>query len=268
MGGVEVSRAGAAFEAGGKSYPAGTFVIPMTQVFARYAKDMLEKQTYPEVRATPDSPPEPPYDVTAWSLGMLLGVETVFLKDPVPGAAALAAVGDDLKAPAGRVAGNGPRFVFPYDGPDTAIAINRLLEEGAEVAFERGADGTARVAATGVARARMEALAAELDLDVAAGPAARGAAAGARDPRAAHRHVPAVGGRQHGRRLDALGARAVRVLPDVAPQRRRQGGQARRPVRRDRPRRPVAARHRQRSDRRVGQAGVPRRDRRGRASRR
>src|SRR5206468_12021986 len=46
MGGVEVYRAGAAFEADGKTYAAGTFIIPMTQVFARYAKDMLETQTY------------------------------------------------------------------------------------------------------------------------------------------------------------------------------------------------------------------------------
>ena len=54
MGGVEVYRADAAFEADGQTYAAGTFVIPMTQVFARYAKDMLEKQTYPEVRRAPD----------------------------------------------------------------------------------------------------------------------------------------------------------------------------------------------------------------------
>ena len=77
MAGVEVYRADAAFEADGRSYAAGTFVIPMAQVFARYAKDILEKQTYPEVRRSPTSPPEPPYDVSAWSLGMLLGVEHV-----------------------------------------------------------------------------------------------------------------------------------------------------------------------------------------------
>ena len=54
IGGVEVYRADAEFEADGKKYAAGTFVIPMTQVFARYAKDMLEKQTYPEVRRAPE----------------------------------------------------------------------------------------------------------------------------------------------------------------------------------------------------------------------
>jgi hypothetical protein len=83
-GGVEIYRANAAFEAEGKKYAAGTYVIPMSQVFARYAKDMLETQTYPEVRRGPNAPPEPPYDVTAWSLGMLLGVDTVFVKDPLP----------------------------------------------------------------------------------------------------------------------------------------------------------------------------------------
>jgi len=173
MGGVDVSRAGAAFEADGTTYPAGTFVIPMTQVFARYAKDLLEKQTYPEVRRTPDSPPEPPYDVTAWSLGMLLGVDTVFVRQPVPVEAQVTPVGDDRRAPAGRVTGSGSRFVFDYRGPDTAIAVNRLLEDGAEVTFGPG-DAYARVAVTGVPRARMEAIAGEVGLDVQAGAAARG----------------------------------------------------------------------------------------------
>src|SRR5204862_3289766 len=40
MGGVEIYRAETPFDADGKKYGAGTFVIPMTQVFARYAKDM------------------------------------------------------------------------------------------------------------------------------------------------------------------------------------------------------------------------------------
>ena len=87
MAGVEVSRARTAFEVDGRQFAAGTFVVPMTQVFARYAKDMLEKQTYPEVRRAPNAPPEAPYDVTAWSLGMLLGVDHVFLKSAPPAGA-------------------------------------------------------------------------------------------------------------------------------------------------------------------------------------
>ena len=64
IGGVEVYRAKADFEQDGKTYAAGTFVIPFNQVFARYAKDLLEKQIYPEVRRAPGAPAEAPYDVS------------------------------------------------------------------------------------------------------------------------------------------------------------------------------------------------------------
>ena len=162
MGGVEIYRADGAFEADGKSYAAGTFVIPMTQVFSRYAKDMLEKQTYPEVRRSPTSAPEPPYDVTAWSLGMLLGVDTVFVKNALP-AMKMTKV-DGLPKMTGTVTGTGARFGFDYKGPDSAIAINRLLKEGAHVGF----DGPSHVAVTGVARGRIEAIAKEFGLGVKA----------------------------------------------------------------------------------------------------
>jgi hypothetical protein len=162
MGGVEVWRAGAAFDADGQHYAAGTLVVPMTQVFARYAKDLLEKQTYPEVRRTPTSPPEPPYDVTSWSLGMLMGVDVVFAKTPVPAGADLAKLADAPRL-AGAVEGNGTRFVFDYKGSDTALAINRLLKGGARVAFERsGASQT--VVVTGAPRKTLESLAADLGI--------------------------------------------------------------------------------------------------------
>ena len=132
MAGVEVSRAEAEFEADGKKYSAGTFVIPMNQVFARYAKDLLEKQTYPEVRRSPNSPPEPPYDVTAWSLGMQMGVDTVFAKKPLSAGTKLVKLTDAPK-PAGAVDGTSNAFGFEYRGADSAIAINRLLKAGARI---------------------------------------------------------------------------------------------------------------------------------------
>ncbi len=164
-GGVDIYRADAGFDADGKHYAAGTFVIPMTQVFARYAKDMLEKQTYPEVRRGPNSPPEPPYDVTAWSLGMLLGVDTVFVKNQLPEIKMTKV--DGLPKMAGAVTGSGARFAFDYKGPDSATAINRLLKDGAHVAF----DGPSHVAVSGVSRTRIEQVAKDLGLNVTASPA-------------------------------------------------------------------------------------------------
>jgi hypothetical protein len=161
-GGVEVYKADAAFDADGKKYGAGTFVIPMTQVFARYAKDMLEKQTYPEVRRSPTSAPEPPYDVTAWSLGMLLGVDTVFVKSPLPSLKMTRVEG--LPKMAGELTGTGTRFAFDYKGPDTAIAMNRLLKDGAHLSF----DGPSHVAVTGISRTKMEAVARDFGLSAKA----------------------------------------------------------------------------------------------------
>ena len=104
--------------------------------------------------------PEPPYDVTAWSLGMLLGVDTVFVKNTLP-AVKMTRV-DGLPAIAGDVMGTGTRFVFDYKGADSAIAINRLLKEGARVAF----DGPSHVAVTSIARAKIEAIAKDFGLNV------------------------------------------------------------------------------------------------------
>ncbi|HYM22432.1 MAG TPA: M14 metallopeptidase family protein [Vicinamibacterales bacterium] len=169
LGGVEIYRADAPFEADGKKYAAGTFVIPMTQVFARYAKDMIETQTYPEVRRAPNAPPEPPYDVTAWSLGMLLGVQTAFVKDPLPASLKMTTV-EGLPPMAGAVSGpggNAARFAFDYNGPDTALAINRLLKSGAHVEF----DGPSHVAVTGTSRATIEQQSKLVDLTVKASDA-------------------------------------------------------------------------------------------------
>ena len=168
IGGVEVSRADASFEADGKSYPGGTFVIPMNQVFARYAKDLLEKQTYPEVRRTPTAPPEPPYDVTAWSLGMQMGVESVFVKQPLNGVK-LSRLAQAPRADGG-VSGTGSVFRFENKGADAALAFNQLFKDGASIALERDGQRTTAVV-TGVARARMETLAKGLGFAVEAGSA-------------------------------------------------------------------------------------------------
>lgn len=164
MGGVEVYRADAPFLSGEDSFAAGSYVIPMTQVFARYAKDLLEKQTYPEVRRSSDAPPEPPYDVTAWSLGMLFGVNVEFVTTPLP-TVKLTRLAGIVPRSSGRVAGDGPRYLFEYRGPDTAVAINRLIKGGAQLGFT----GASQVVVDNATRDAVEAVARDFDLTVLSG---------------------------------------------------------------------------------------------------
>jgi len=81
MGDVEVYRADESFTAGGRSFPAGSYVIPMSQPYASFAETMLEIQHYPDLRQYPGGPPIRPYDVTAHTLGLLMDVDYVAVDD-------------------------------------------------------------------------------------------------------------------------------------------------------------------------------------------
>jgi hypothetical protein len=144
IAGIEVHRATKEFKQDGETYAAGTYVIPFDQVFGRYAKDLLEKQTYPEVRRAPNAPAEAPYDVSAWSLGMQFGVKTVFAKTALAKDIALEKVSATPK-PTIRAEGHGDFERLFYYGAEDARIINRLLKAGAQVKF-MGESPVAKVA--------------------------------------------------------------------------------------------------------------------------
>ncbi len=170
MAGVEAYRANSDFEVDGTKYAKDALVIPMNQVFARYAKDLLERQTYPEVRRGPNAPPEPPYDVTAWSLGMLLGVEVEFVKKPLPTSLAMSRL-ESAPTRKGAVSGAGKEFQFEYRGADSAIAVNRLLKGGAKLEWQtmqENGNSVTRITATNVARQQIELIAQATGISVRA----------------------------------------------------------------------------------------------------
>ena len=74
IGDVEVHQALSDFTVEGKHVRSGDYVIPLNQPYASFANTMLERQVYPDLRQYPGGPPQPPYDVVAHTLPLLMNV--------------------------------------------------------------------------------------------------------------------------------------------------------------------------------------------------
>ena len=122
------------FVADGQRYSTGTYVLYLAQPFGRWIKDILEPQEYPDIRWPPSNPSiDTPYDVTAWTLGMLLGVKTIRIDEPFT--ANLTLLANAVPDLTGTVIGgvqNGTYFLSSNTNR-SFIAINRLLASGAKV---------------------------------------------------------------------------------------------------------------------------------------
>jgi hypothetical protein len=85
----------------------------MAQPYSGYAKALLERQDYPNLRLYPGGPPQKPYDVTAHTLPMLMGVEVRALNRPALMSGVVTAV---VEQP-GRL---------PASDTDSWLAVNRI----------------------------------------------------------------------------------------------------------------------------------------------
>jgi Zinc carboxypeptidase len=174
-GGVEIQRSRRPFEAIGQTFASGSHVILMAQPVSAFAKMLLERQQYPDLRQYPGGPPQRPYDATAHTLPLLMGVDVRTADAPFA-----ADLERSLTTPvrAGTVEGRGPLLALGHANGDM-VALGRLLRSGVPVRWALEAFGdrgrrfeAGTLLAPGSARAVLQKLATELGVTVRAVEAA------------------------------------------------------------------------------------------------
>lgn len=185
MMGIQVTEAKSRFTVGGTTYPAGTWVIPMQQPFAKYVKSIFEEQRYPDLGLHPDAwqgvvrPQKfpatylPPYDTAGWTLPYQMGVKAIPADKPLQ--VSLTAI-ETVTAPAGAVRGAAQSaYLLSARNNNSFIAVNRLLKSGVKVwrttkgltvNTQRFAPGSWMVPSNVVSKASMESLARELAVNI------------------------------------------------------------------------------------------------------
>ncbi len=173
-GGIEIHRAKDPFNAQNRAYPAGTYVALASQAYRPYLIDILGPQIYPDRRQYAGGPPERTFDLTGWTLPYQMGVEAVKVDSSFD--ARLEPVQKALP-PEGKVYGSAKSYILDHNILESYRAVNRLLKEGARVAwatksFQSGGKrypaGAIIISGAGIEK-KARSLAAEFDLRIHAG---------------------------------------------------------------------------------------------------
>ncbi len=139
--GVQVFEASAELAAGNDQINEGDYVLPTTQPFGLYVKNLMEYQDYPDLRKYPhlwqgisrmtqwDGAPFLPYDGVGWTLPSQMGVKTIELKQP------LTASLPQIEAPisVSSFSGTGRSVIISASENNAYLAANLALQSGATV---------------------------------------------------------------------------------------------------------------------------------------
>lgn len=130
-GGIEVHRTTESFSVEGSSFKSGSHVILLRQPYGAWAKTLLEIQDYPDLRQSENEDPMIPYDVTASTLPMMMGVEAVAIKKEFQ--VKMTQIKESIFLP-GEVEGSGENGYVIHPNSNEAFAVaDALLDDGIEV---------------------------------------------------------------------------------------------------------------------------------------
>ncbi|MGB9893332.1 MAG: M14 family zinc carboxypeptidase, partial [Candidatus Saccharicenans sp.] len=183
--GIEVYEAQEDFTCDGLSYPKGTLVIPMSQPFSLFIKNMFEDQRYPDLRKYPElwqgvvetkkieGAPIESYDMMGWTLPYQFNLKVQAANTPVSVRLNLL---KSITLPAGKVEGSGQgAFLLDHGQNASFVAMNRIFKQKGKIFWAKKSftyDGKSypegTIMATSVSRDFMDKLARDLSLKIQA----------------------------------------------------------------------------------------------------
>jgi len=113
-----------------------TYLIPTAQPYGRFIDEMMGIQRYPEVRPAPNSGILEPYDVAAWSLPLMMGVNAERIKIPAEEQRS-ASVIKTISWPAGGLSNSSKYYSAPAGENSVAALINAMEKAGGQVLVAR-----------------------------------------------------------------------------------------------------------------------------------
>jgi hypothetical protein len=127
---IEVGQARSEVTLGGRKYPAGSYIIKRDQPYGRLAKNLLERQQYPDPRLST-------YDDSGWTMGLAMNVELVEVTDSTLFAVPTTPV--ERAVVPGQLAGRGTAgLAIAHHGSNHMITLRyRLRDVPMQIAEEK-----------------------------------------------------------------------------------------------------------------------------------
>ena len=140
--GIEIYSADESFTHEGIPYPKGTYIIPTSQAFGSYVKNILESQEYPDLRKYSHlwqglsrtvrwkGAPLAPYDGVGWTLHLQMGIDANQMNTPLKAKKTLI---PETISVSGTIKGRGPHYVLSSADNKSVTAVMRILKAGGRV---------------------------------------------------------------------------------------------------------------------------------------
>jgi len=183
--GVDIYRSSESFTCDGISYPAGTTILPLSQPFGLFLKNVFEEQKYPDLRQYPhlwqglirpktfEGAPLEAYDMMGWTLPYQFGLEAHIANTPIEVPMTRL---ETFDLPAGElIGGSGYGYAFSAAENASYAVVNDILKAGGQVFRSKNAfsasnqkfvPGSMIVPARSVSRSVVQRLARENNLKI------------------------------------------------------------------------------------------------------